>query len=69
MPPPWLLPFSAHPHLLAIRWERGEGNIEVWELEVETTGCKIGSRFCCTTWGIQPILCNTRECKVTFKIV
>ena len=47
VPPPWLLPLSAHPHLLVITWERGEGNIEVWELEVETTGCKIGSRLCC----------------------
>ena len=69
VPPPWLLPLSAHPHLLVISRERGECDIEVWELVVETAGCKIGSRLCCTMCGRQPILCNTCEWKLTFKIV
>ena len=30
-------------------------------------GCKIGSRMYCTTWGIQPIFCNSCKWKVTFK--
>ena len=38
--------------LVVINGEGGEGNIEVWEWEVEIMGCKTGSRMCGTTWGM-----------------
>ena len=43
------------------------GNIGVGEQEVQTIGCKIGSRIYCTTWEIQPIFCNDCKWSVTFK--
>ena len=45
----------------------GRDKIWVGEWEVQTMGCKIGSRMYCTTWGIQPIFCNNCKWKVTFK--
>ena len=49
-------------------WGRGE--IQAWEeWESQTIGYKMGSRMYCTTRGVQPIFCNNRKCKVTFKIV
>ena len=44
----------------------GRGNMG-GEWEVQTVGCKTGSRMYCTTWGIRPILCNNCKWKVTFK--
>ena len=43
-------------------WEEGEGQVGVWEGEVQTLGCKTGSRmYYCTSKGVEPILCN--NCK------
>ena len=47
--------------------EVGQGNIGFGEGEIQTTGCKIGSRMYCTTRGIQPIFCNNWKWKVAFK--
>ena len=46
---------------------RGGSNIGVGEWEVQTTGCKIGSRMYCTTRGMQPIFSNNCKWKLTFK--
>ena len=34
------------------QWGGGKGNKGLGEREVQTIGCKIGSRMYCTTWGI-----------------
>ena len=36
----------------------GKNNIGVGKWEVQTIGCKTGSRMYCTTQGTQPVLCN-----------
>ena len=45
----------------------GRGGIGVGEWEVQTLGCKTGSRTYCTTWGIEAIFHNNCKWKVTFK--
>ena len=45
----------------------GGGNIGAGEWEVETIGCKIGSRGYCATRGIEPIFFNNCKWKVSFK--
>ena len=37
------------------------GNTGVGKLEVQTIGCRIGSRMYCTAWRIYPVFCN--RCK------
>ena len=49
------------------QWWEGKGNIGVGEWEVQTIGCKIGSRMYCTTRGIQPTFYNNCKWNVTFK--
>ena len=49
------------------QWGGGRGNVGVGEQEVQTFGCKIGSRMYCTTQRIQPIFCSNCKWKVTFK--
>lgn len=39
-------------HVNGYQWEGGRGYIRAGEWEVQTIGCKIGSKMYCTTWGI-----------------
>ena len=48
------------------QWWRRD-NIRTGEWEVQTIGCKIGSRRYCTIWEIKYIFCNNCKWKVTFK--
>ena len=39
------------------------------EQEAQATGFKMDSKMYHTTWGIQPIFCNSCKQKVPFKLV
>ena len=47
--------------------EGERGSTGVGELEGQTIGCKMGSRNCCTVWGVQPIFYYNCKWKVIFK--
>ena len=47
--------------------EVGRGNIGVEVWEIQSTGCKLGSRMYFTTWGTLPIFYYNCKWKVTFK--
>ena len=55
--------------LVVTHGERGEGQYRMGEWEVQTNGCKVGSRMYWTTQGIETIFCNSYKWKITFKIV
>ena len=48
-------------------YTKSQINIEVGEWEVQTTGCKLGSRLYHTVWEIEPIFCNSYNWEVPFK--
>ena len=45
---------------------RGRDNTEVGEWEAHCVRCKMSPRMYCTTWGIEPVLCNDYKCKANF---
>ena len=44
----------------------GRGNTEVGEREPHRVRWKMRSRMDCTTWGIEPVLCNNYKWKANF---
>ena len=45
---------------------RGRDNTEVGEWEAHCVRCKMSPRMYCTTWGIEPVLCNDYKWKANF---